>query len=87
MYTNNSVKKRFFNKKYTYYIFVGRVWIVMRYFLLEKKTFDGLLKVIDIQIDVFIHNAKHIFLYKYIIQVFFGLIKKNTKKILYFSFI
>ena len=29
---------------------VGCVWIVIRYFLFEKQTFNGLLKVIDIQI-------------------------------------
>ena len=28
---------------------VGRVWIVIRYFLLEKQAFHGLLKVIGIQ--------------------------------------
>ena len=28
---------------------VWRVWIVIRYFLVEKKAFNGLLKVIDIQ--------------------------------------
>ena len=54
-YTNiffKSVKTRFFNKKYTLRICVGRVWVVKVYFLLEKQTFYGLLilKVIGIQI-------------------------------------
>ena len=35
--------------KYTFTICVGRVWIVKRYFLFEKQTFNGLLKVIGIQ--------------------------------------
>ena len=30
-------------------ICVGRVWIVIRYFLFEKQAFNGLLKVIGIQ--------------------------------------
>ena len=30
-------------------IWVGRVWIVIRYFLFEKQAFNGLLKVIGIQ--------------------------------------
>ena len=48
MYTNNlkkSVKTWVFN----FTICVGRVWVVMVYFLLEKHTFNGLLKVIGIQ--------------------------------------
>ena len=54
MYTNDlcdqeSVKKQFFNKKYTFTICVGRVWIVIGYFLFEKQAFNGLLKVISIQ--------------------------------------
>jgi hypothetical protein len=31
----------------------GRVWVVIVFFLLEKPTFDGLLKVIGIQIRIF----------------------------------
>ena len=38
------------NKKYTFTIFVGRVWVVILFFLLEKQTFNGLLKVFGIQI-------------------------------------
>ena len=38
------------NKKYTFTIFVGRIWIVIGYFLFEKQAFNGLLKVIRIQI-------------------------------------
>ena len=34
---------------YTFTICVGRVWIVIRYFLFEKHALDGLLKVIGIQ--------------------------------------
>ena len=30
-------------------ICVGRVWVVIVFFFLEKQTFNGLLKVIDIQ--------------------------------------
>ena len=48
MFTN-PLKTRFFNKKYTYTICVVRVWVVVLYFLLEKQTFNGLLKVILIQ--------------------------------------
>ena len=40
---------RAFNKKYTFSICVGRVWTVIRYFLFEKQTFNGLFKVIRIQ--------------------------------------
>ena len=57
MYTKDlkkSVKTRFLNKKYTFTICVGRVWVVIVYFLLEKHTFNGLLKVIGIQI--FLYN-------------------------------
>ena len=39
----------FFNNNILITICVGRVWIVIRYFLLEKKTFNGLSKVIDIK--------------------------------------
>jgi hypothetical protein len=45
----NSVKKRNFNKKYTFTIYVGRVWIVIGCFLFEKQTFNELSKVIGIQ--------------------------------------
>ena len=41
-----SVKIRFFNKKYTITICVGRVWNLIGYFLIEKH---GLLHVIGIQ--------------------------------------
>ena len=41
-------KNSFFNKKYTFTICVGLVWVVIVYFLLEKQTFNGLLKVISI---------------------------------------
>ena len=34
---------------HTFTFCVGRVWIVIGYFLLEKHTFNGLLKVIGIQ--------------------------------------
>jgi hypothetical protein len=44
------VKTRFFNKKYTFTICVGRVWVVISYS--KKQTFNGLLKVIGIQIDI-----------------------------------
>ena len=36
------------NKKYTFTICVGGVWIVIRYFLFEKQAFKGLLKIIGI---------------------------------------
>ena len=55
LYTNNlqkSVKTRFSNEKNTFTKCVGRVWIVIVYFLLEKQAFNGLLKVIGIQIDI-----------------------------------
>ena len=43
-------------------ICVGRVWIVLGYFLFEKQTLNGLLKVIGIQknchkMTVLIHSA------------------------------
>jgi hypothetical protein len=53
LYTNNllkSVKTRFFNQKYTLTICVGSVWVVIAFFLLEKQTFNGLLKIIGVQI-------------------------------------
>ena len=38
------------NEKYTYYnLCIGGVWILMRYFLFEKQTFNGLIKSIGIQ--------------------------------------
>ena len=55
--TNNllkSAKNWFFNKNYTFTICVGRVWIVIGYFLFEKQTFIGLLKVIGLQILFFL---------------------------------
>ena len=48
-----SVKTVFFLKKYTLTFCVGPVWIVIGYFLLEKQTFDGLLKVIGAQNALF----------------------------------
>ena len=44
------ILNRFFKKKNTFKIYVGRVWIVIRHFLLEKHAFNGLLKVIGIYI-------------------------------------
>ena len=44
----NSIKKKFSIKKCNFKICVGRVWIVIWYFLFEKQTFNGLLKVIGI---------------------------------------
>ena len=44
-----SVKDQFFDKKYSFTICAGRVWIVIRYILFERQTFNGLLKVIGIQ--------------------------------------
>ena len=36
--------------KYTFTICIGRFWVViMAFFLLEKQTYDDLLKVIGIQ--------------------------------------
>ena len=47
-------------EKYTYYnLCIGGVWIVMRYFLFEKQTFNGLIKIIGIQ------NILNNFIYKY----------------------
>ena len=37
------------NKKYTFAICVGHVWNVIGYFLFEKQTLNGLLKVIGAQ--------------------------------------
>ena len=39
-------------------ICVGRVWIVIRYFLFERQTFNGLLKVIGIQISIMNKNIQ-----------------------------
>ena len=44
-----SIKNRFLNKKYVFKICVGRVWIVVGYFLFEIQTLNGFLKVIVIQ--------------------------------------
>ena len=38
-----------YDKKYTITIYVGRVWIVIGYFLFEKQSFNGLRKVIGMQ--------------------------------------
>ena len=35
--------------KYTFTICIGRVWVVIVFFLLRKQTFNGLLKVIGVQ--------------------------------------
>ena len=43
--------------KYTFTIFVGRVWIVIRYFLFEKQTFKRLLKVKNIFVVVFLGKS------------------------------
>jgi hypothetical protein len=48
-YTPIILKNRVLNKKYTFTICVGRVWIVGGYFLFVKQTFNGLLKVINIK--------------------------------------
>ena len=45
----NPLKNLVFNKKYTFTICLGCVWIVIRYFLFEKHAFNGLLQVIGIQ--------------------------------------
>ena len=45
-----SVKNRFSNNKYTCTVFVGRGWIVIRYFIIRKLAFNGLLKVIGMQL-------------------------------------
>ena len=39
----------FFNKKYNFTICVGRVWIVIRYFLFKKHDFNAILKGVGIQ--------------------------------------
>ena len=52
LYTNNlskSIKNQVFNKKYTFTSCVGCIWIVIGYFLFEKQTFNGSLKIIGIQ--------------------------------------
>jgi hypothetical protein len=36
---------------------VGRVWVVIVVFLLEKQTFNGLLKVIGIQKELFEYST------------------------------
>ena len=54
----NPLKPRLFNKKYTFTICVGRVWVVIVYFLLEKETFNGLLKVIGIQYILYVKSEK-----------------------------
>ena len=38
--------KPIFTKKYTFTICVGRIWIVIGYFLFKNETFNGLLKAI-----------------------------------------
>ena len=43
------LKNVFLNKKYTFTICVGRVWIVIGYFLIVKQAFNGLLNVISVQ--------------------------------------
>ena len=42
-------KNTIFNKEYTFTICVGRVWIVIIYFFIEKQTFNGLFKAIGIE--------------------------------------
>ena len=42
------------NKKYTFTIYVGRVLVVIVFFLLEKQIFNWLSKVIGIQSDIII---------------------------------
>ena len=49
----NPLKSGFY-KKYTFTICVGCVLVVILFFLLEKQTFNGLLKVIGIQSDIII---------------------------------
>ena len=51
-----------FNNKYTCTICFVCVWIVIGYFLFKKQTFNGLLKVIGIQI----HFHEYIFLERYL---------------------
>ena len=55
---SNLYKTRFFNKKYTFTICVGCVCVVIVVFLLEKQTFNGLLKVIGIQITLFLQDVQ-----------------------------
>ena len=43
-------------------LFVEGVWIVMRYFLFEKQNFNGLLKVIRIQITL-LYSMYYIIVY------------------------
>ena len=52
MCTNNLqkfVKNFLWNKKFTFTICVGRVLIVIGYFLFEKHAFNGLLKVTNFE--------------------------------------
>ena len=54
----NLLKTSFSIRNVLITICVGGVWIVMRYFLIEKQTFNGLLKIVGIQkilYDIFIH--------------------------------
>ena len=57
-------------KKYTFTICIGRVWIVIGYFLFEKQAFNGILKVIGIQI-VFKRNLITLRVYIHIISFSF----------------
>ena len=49
MIFKNPLKTGFSIRNILIIICVGRVWIVIRYFLFKKWTFNGLLKVIGIQ--------------------------------------
>jgi hypothetical protein len=82
LYTNNLynfVKTWVFNKKYTFTICFGPVWVF--FFLLEKQTFNGLLKVIGIQIllsyeailfsDMIVNNIFKIFSHFIVPKTFF----------------
>ena len=51
-------KNMFFNNKYTFTIYVGRVWVVIGNFLLEKQTFNELLKAIGIQQYIYFISLK-----------------------------
>ena len=53
---NNPLKNRFFNQKYTFTFCDWRLWNVIRYFLIEKQAFKGLLKVIGLQKELWIRN-------------------------------
>ena len=48
----NPLKTGFSIRNIPITICVVRVWIVTGYFLFEKQTFDGLLKIIGIQISL-----------------------------------